>query len=96
MTEPIHKGKLIVSKLFTYMYNNKLIDELHLFHSSKKIGKLGIPMYLSQNKLSLNKLKHLLVEKKSFDNKRSRLSCQIKLTKKLDGLLVHLLDDELL
>ena len=38
----------------------------------------------------------LLQEKESFDNKRSRLSCQIKLTKELDGLLVHLLDDELL
>ncbi len=38
----------------------------------------------------------LLQEKESFDNKRSRLSCQIKLTKELNGLLVHLLDDELL
>ncbi len=38
----------------------------------------------------------LLEEKESYDKTRSRLSCQIKLTKEIDGLLVHLLDDELL
>ena len=40
----------------------------YIYFIQVKIGKLGIPMYLSQNKLSLNKLKHLLVEKKRFNN----------------------------
>ena len=54
------------SKLFTYMYNNKLIDELHLFLSKKIIGKKGIPMYESNKKFSLKKFDHLLIEKKDL------------------------------
>ena len=36
-------------KLFTDMFNKNIIDELHLFISSKKIGITGIPMYLTSN-----------------------------------------------
>jgi len=35
----------------------------------------------------------LLEYEKNFDDKRSRLSCQIMLTKKHDGLIVHLIQD---
>ena len=35
----------------------------------------------------------LLEYEKNFDEKRSRLSCQIMLTKKHDGLIAHLLGD---
>jgi len=35
----------------------------------------------------------LLEYEKNFDEKRSRLSCQIMLTKKHDGLIVHLIQD---
>tara|TARA_Y100000590_G_scaffold392021_2_gene469145 strand:- start:1030 stop:2139 length:1110 start_codon:yes stop_codon:yes gene_type:complete len=56
------------SKLFTYMYNKKLIDELHLFYSKKIIGKNGISMYESSKKLSFKKLDHLLIERKRFIN----------------------------
>ena len=56
------------SKLFTYMYNKKLIDELHIFLSKKIIGKEGISMYESNKKLSLKKFDHLLIERKRFIN----------------------------
>jgi 2Fe-2S ferredoxin len=35
----------------------------------------------------------LLEYEKNFDDKKSRLSCQITLTKKHDGLIAHLLGD---
>ena len=53
--------------LFTSMYNNKLIDELHLFISPKKIGRTGIPMYRNKNNLLFKKLNPLLVKKKKFN-----------------------------
>ena len=56
------------SKLFTHMYDKKLIDELHLFLSKKKIGSNGIPMYVGNKNLSLKKLDHLLIERKRFIN----------------------------
>ena len=38
----------------------------------------------------------LLQYEKGYIEGKSRLSCQIKLTKELDGLIVHLRNDELL
>jgi 2Fe-2S ferredoxin len=38
----------------------------------------------------------LLEMKNDYDIEKSRLSCQIHLTNKLNGIIIHLLDDELL
>lgn len=55
------------SKLFTYMYDNNLIDEFHLFVSLKKIGNNGIPMYLGKKNLSLKSLNSFLILKRKFN-----------------------------
>ena len=53
-------------KLFTHMYDKKIIDELHLFISQKKIGPNGIPMYHSKKNFSLHKHNKSLITKKKF------------------------------
>ncbi|MBI28315.1 MAG: riboflavin biosynthesis protein RibD [Pelagibacteraceae bacterium] len=55
-------------KLFTNMYENNLIDELHLFISPKIIGKDGLPMYLGKEINFLNKIKNKIIYKKNFGN----------------------------
>ena len=55
-------------KLFKEMYDKKLIDEFHLFVSSKNIGKQGLNI-CSKNKIfPLKKLKSRLITKKKFLN----------------------------
>ena len=48
--------------LFTNLYKLKLVDELHLFESSKKIGKDGIPVIFNKKIKDLS-FKELLIKK---------------------------------
>mgnify|MGYP001331661506 CR=1 FL=1 len=49
----------------TELLKNKLVDELHLFKSPKKIGKKGIPFLIGK---SMKDLKMTIISKKKFGN----------------------------
>jgi ferredoxin, 2Fe-2S len=61
----------------------------HVYLNDKWVDKVESPL---TNSPEIDILK----DKKSFDNRRSRLCCQIKIKKEYDGLQVRLLADELL
>jgi len=61
----------------------------HVYVNNAWIAKLG--------EIDYNGLEQSLLEyEKSYKKGISRLSCQLTLTEELDGITLHLLDDELL
>jgi 2Fe-2S ferredoxin len=61
----------------------------HIHLSDEWVGTLG---YISEESPELD----LLEYEKNYIDGRSRLACQITLTSKHNGMIVHLLDNELL
>ena len=61
----------------------------HVYVGNAWIAKLG--------EIDYNSTEQVILEyEKSYKKGISRLSCQLELTKELDGITLHLLDDELL